>query len=195
MTLSLLATTVAAGMSQDHEHDARERERERPPQAPEVVPAPAPGPERLASSVGNRAMASTLAREGGGLLPGGRVHPDVESVIATRRGAGSSLNEGSRSRFSQDLGDNLGDVRVHTDATANDLARSVDARAFVTGSDVFFAQGEYKPGTTSGDRLLAHELTHVVQQRGAPTSGPLEVTDPAEPMEREADKVADELAG
>jgi hypothetical protein len=140
-------------------------------------------------------MASTLARDGAGLLPGGRVHPDVESVIATRRGAGASLNDGAQSRFSQDLGDSLDDVRVHTDSTANDLARSVSARAFVTGSDVFFAEGEYKPGTTGGDRLLAHELTHVVQQRGAPTSGPLEVTDPAEPMEREADKVADELTG
>jgi hypothetical protein len=178
-----------------HERDQRHGESEREqgqPQAP--VPAPEPGAQRLAANVGNRALASTLARDGAGLLPGGRVHPDVESVIATRRGAGAPLAEGARSRFSGDLGDGLGDVRVHTDSTANELARSVSARAFVTGSDMFFAQGEYKPGTTGGDRLLAHELTHVVQQRGAPTSGPLEVTDPAEPMEREADRVADELA-
>lgn len=180
-------------MSHEHEHDARERERPQSP--PEVVAAPEPGPQRLAANVGNRALASTLARDGAGLLPGGRVHPDVESVIATRRGAGASLDRGSQERFSSDLGDNLGDVRIHTDSTADQLARSVSARAFVTGSDVFFAQGEYKPGTTGGDKLLAHELTHVVQQRGAPSSGPLEVTDPAEPMEREADKVADELTG
>ena len=86
-------------------------------------------------------------------------------------------------------------MRVHTDETANALAASVSARAFTTGNDLYFAQGEYSPGSGSGDRLLAHELSHVVQQRGAPTSGPLTVSQPGEPLEVEADQAANELLG
>jgi Domain of unknown function (DUF4157) len=99
-----------------------------------------------------------------------------------------------RPRFGSRLGDDLSDVRLHTDSTADALARSVDARAFATGADVYFASGEYRPGSPSGDQLLAHELTHVVQQRGASTGGPLTVSQPADPAEREADAVSDELA-
>jgi hypothetical protein len=149
--------------------------------------------ERLASSVGNQAFGA-LAREGAGILPGGRVHPDVETTIARTRGGGQSLDAGVASRFSEPLGDSLADVRVHTDPTADSLARSVSARAFTTGSDLYFAKGQYEPGSSHGDRLLAHELTHVVQQRGAPTSGPLTVTEPGDSMETEADTTAAELA-
>ena len=74
--------------------------------------------------------------------------------------------------------------------TANALTRSVSARAFTTGADVYFAGGEYRPGSSEGDRLLAHELTHVVQQRGAPASGPLQVSQPGDALEVEADAVA-----
>ena len=93
-------------------------------------------------------------------------------------------------RLSPSLGD-LSDVRVHTDSTADDLNHSVAARAFATGIDVYFAQDQYKPGTSDGDHLIAHELAHVVQQRGAPTSGPLTVSNPGDAMETEADAVAD----
>jgi hypothetical protein len=91
------------------------------------------------------------------------------------------------------VGDSLGDVRVHDGPAADALARSVQARAFTTGRDVFFARGEYRPGTAGGDRLLAHELTHVVQQRGAPVTGPLTVTEPGDRFEREADRAADDV--
>ena len=83
---------------------------------------------------------------------------------------------------------------MHTDETADALDRAVSARAFATGTDVYFAQDQYQPNTTDGDRLIAHELTHVVQQRGAPTSGPLTVSKPGDSMEREADDVADKIA-
>ena len=69
------------------------------------------------------------------------------------------------------LGD-LSDVTVHTDDTADALNRSVSARAFATGTDVYFAKGEYSPGSADGDKLIAHELAHVVQQRGAPIERP-----------------------
>jgi hypothetical protein len=97
--------------------------------------------------------------------------------------------------MSPGLGDDLGDVRVHDGPDADALARSVQARAFAVGPDLFFAEGEHRPGTADGDRLIAHELTHVVQQRGAPTDGPLTVSQPGDASEREADRAADELAG
>jgi hypothetical protein len=169
----------------------RGRDRGTVPGAPERPPIPIP--TRLASTVGNHGF-SELARAGGGILPSGRAHPEVEATIARARGAGRPLEPAQRERFGARLGDDLSDVRLHTDSTADALARSVDARAFATGADVYFAAGEYQPGSPSGDQLLVHELTHVVQQRGASTSGPLTVSQPGDPAEREADAVSDELA-
>jgi len=156
---------------------------------------------RLASDVGNHAFASTLGRsplardaeQGAGILPDGTVHGDVQSTINSTRGAGTSLDSGVASRLGGSLGD-VSDVRVHTDDTADRLNRSVSARAFATGSDVYFAKGEYSPGSADGDKLIAHELAHVVQQRGASTSGPLTVSQPGDAIEREADAVADDVA-
>ena len=81
---------------------------------------------------------------------------------------------------------------MHTDETADQLARSVSARAFTTGSDVYFAKGEHQPGSSGGDQLLTHELAHVVQQRDAPTTGPLTVSMPGDALETEAEAIADE---
>ena len=162
------------------------------PRAPEPQPDPAAPLHELASSVGNRAF-GTLARTGAGILASGEVHPEVKSTIDGSRGGGSSLDAGTQNRFAGALGD-LSDVRVHTDDTADRLNRSVSARAFATGSDVYFAKGEYRPGTADGDRLIAHELAHTVQQRGAPQGGPLTVSEPGDALEREADAVADDLA-
>ena len=178
------------------------RERIRPPD-------PQPEPEReerspmaqLASDVGNQAFASTLGRsplareaeQGAGINADGTVHTDVQSAINSTRGAGTGLDSGVASRLSPSLGD-LSDVRVHTDDKADQLNRSVSARAFATGTDVYFAKGEYSPGSASGDKLIAHELAHVVQQRGSSASGPLTVSQPGDAMEREADSVADRIA-
>ena len=86
-------------------------------------------------------------RDGEGILHNGTVHPDVERTIAAQRGRGSALPERLAGRLSDGLGGPVDDVRVHTDATADALARSVSARAFATGTDIFFAQGEYQPRT------------------------------------------------
>lgn len=173
------------------------RAEEREPKAVEAVEPEAPEQrplDRLASDVGNRALAR-LARDGAGILPSGRAHPQVESLIATTRGGGQPLDDRSRDRLAAPLGDSLGDVRVHTGGYADSLARAVSARAFTTGADVYFAEGEYQPGSGSGDRPLAHELTHVAQQRGAPTAGPLLVSQPGEPLEAEAETASGDLAG
>jgi len=168
-----------------HEHEAI-----RPP-APEAAEPAAPL-HQLASTLGNRTFSETIAREGDGILPTGEVHPSVQSTIDATRGGGGSLDAGVEARLSPSLGD-LSDVRVHTDDTADQLNRAVSARAFATGSDVYFARGEYNPGSADGDRLIAHELAHTVQQRGATQGGPLSVSTPGDAMEREADDVADSI--
>ena len=60
----------------------------------------------------------------------------------------------------------FGNVNIHTDSESDGFNQSLDARAFTLGSDVFFRQGEYEPDSDQGKELLAHELTHVVQQGG-----------------------------
>jgi Domain of unknown function (DUF4157) len=163
--------------------------------AEEAVRAPDPL-SRIASAVGNRGFARMVARmrDGDGILPGGVVHPAVETAIAAARGSGRSLDHTVGARVGSALGDPLTDVRVHTDAGAAALARSVSARAFTVGNDIFFATGEYRPGTAAGRELLAHELVHVVQQRGAPRAGPLAVSQPGDALEREAENVARDVA-
>jgi hypothetical protein len=78
---------------------------------------------------------------------------------------GRPLPGGERSFFEPRLNSDLSRVRIHTDAEAERLAEGFAARAFTVGSDVYFGAGEYRPGSREGRRLLAHELTHVLQQR------------------------------
>ena len=92
--------------------------------------------------------------------------PEVESAIARTRGKGSSLEPGVRSQFEGALGADLGSVRVHTDDHADQLNRAVSAKAFTTGNDVYFSKGTYQPDSRDGQHLLAHELTHTIQQTG-----------------------------
>jgi hypothetical protein len=92
------------------------------------------------------------------------VDSSVESEIEAQRGGGSPLPETTQSRFEDALGYDFSSVRVHTGSQSDKLNREVSARAFTTGSDIFFSEGEYKPETSDGQELLGHELTHVVQQ-------------------------------
>jgi hypothetical protein len=96
----------------------------------------------------------------------------VEQRINTQQGAGSPLPDETRnfmeSRFSADFSD----VRVHTGGEAAQLNRSLQARAFTRGQDIFFGEGNYNPSADEGRQLLAHELTHVVQQGSAAPLAP-----------------------
>lgn len=87
----------------------------------------------------------------------------VESEIRSLRG-GSPLPETERAFFEPRFGHDFTAVRVHTDSRAARLAKSVNAHAFALGRDIVFGSGRYSPGTAEGRHLLAHELTHVVQQ-------------------------------
>jgi len=103
------------------------------------------------------------ARPGAGLQG---VHPQIQASIADASGRGEHLPHELQSRFGQGLGADLSNVRVHTDQRADTLNRALNARAFTWGRDVFFRRGQYSPSTSDGQSLLAHELTHVVQQSG-----------------------------
>jgi hypothetical protein len=93
-----------------------------------------------------------------------------EAVHRTIGSGGRPLESGARSFMESRFGHDFGAVRVHSDAGAERAAASVQARAFTVGRDVVFGAGQYEPASEAGRRLLAHELTHVVQQGGA---GPL----------------------
>lgn len=94
------------------------------------------------------------------------VSAETASGIQSLRGRGHSLPERSRSFFEPRFGFDLSEVRIHDDSEAARLANNVRARAFTIGRDVVFGAGQYRPDTADGMRLMAHELTHVVQQSG-----------------------------
>ncbi len=102
------------------------------------------------------------AKEDGGSATS--VSTSVESGINTIRSGGSALSESTRSFFEPRFGRDFGGVRIHTDSNANHLALSVNSKAFTVGQNVVFGTGQYSPGSRTGRSLLAHELTHVIQQ-------------------------------
>ncbi len=92
--------------------------------------------------------------------------PELESSILRSRGSGQPLSEGIREPMEKAFGGvDFSGVRVHTDGQSDQLNRSIQAKAFTTGQDVFFRQEAYAPGSRKGQDLIAHELTHVVQQK------------------------------
>lgn len=113
--------------------------------------------------------------------------PDI--VHRALRSPWQALRAGHRGSMESWFGHDFSAVRVHTDGTAAASARAIRAQAYTVGNDVVFDRGRYAPDSTSGRRLLAHELTHVVQQQGAPAAGPLTLDDPASPAEREAERL------
>jgi hypothetical protein len=98
------------------------------------------------------------------MADGGIASPDLESGIQQARGSGQKLAGNIREPMEQAFGVDFSGVKVHTDARSDQLNRSINAKAFTTGQDVFFRQGAYQPNNRGGQELLAHELTHVVQQ-------------------------------
>ena len=139
-------------------------------------------------TAGNSATVRLLraAEAQGGSVPG-----EVEARIERSRGAGRALDPVVRSRMEAGFGADFSGVRVHTGGEAAALSGALGARAFTTGRDVFFGAGQFDPGSSGGRELIAHELTHVIQQSDAPAlDAKLEVGSTSDPAEREADEVA-----
>src|SRR5204863_9380471 len=120
----------------------------------------------------------------------------VKDVVDS--GGGKPLDRDTRGFMESRLGADFSDVRVHTDARASESAQSVQAHAYTLGSDVVFQSGKYAPQSDSGKRMLAHELTHVVQQRsgpvdGTPAGGGIRISNPADRFEQAAETSADHV--
>jgi len=116
-------------------------------------------------SAGTSSPLSTLQRAGDGRA--GAV-VDTDQVAPVLRSSGQPLGAATRAQMEDRLGFDFSNVRVHADAQAANSARAVGARAYTIGSDVVFGAGEYAPRSREGQRLIAHELTHVRQQASAP---------------------------
>ena len=122
-----------------------------------------------------------------------------EERLGQRQGMGSPLPEHVRAFLEPHMSVDLRPVRVHTGGEAHELAGAVNATAFTTGTDIFFRDGAYSPYASEGMRLLAHEVTHVLQQSLEPVAGtPVEgsgvaISDPSDRFEREADSVAEQV--
>jgi len=106
----------------------------------------------------------------GEAIGGGEAATDLDSAINSARGGGQPLDGGMQRSMGQAMGADFSGVRVHTDSQSDQLNQSIQAKAFATGQDVFFRQGEYNPGSRGGQELIAHELTHVVQQNATSES-------------------------
>jgi hypothetical protein len=117
------------------------------------------------------------------------IPPVVDEVLGS---GGHALESATRAFMEPRFGHDFSSVRVHTDARAGESAQAVNAQAYTVGSNVVFAPGQYQPATASGNALLAHELSHVVQQdtAGSQGSSPKAISHPSDMAEREADAVA-----
>lgn len=121
----------------------------------------------------------------------------VHEVINS--GGGSPLPADVRADMEARFGgQDFSDVRIHTDSAAHESAKAVNAQAYTVGSNIVFQRGLYDPSSPSGQHMLAHELTHVVQQRNGPVDGTdagggVKISDPSDRFEREAAANADRI--
>lgn len=129
---------------------------------------------------------TTLARRHAAIS----VPPVVHRVLNS---SGRSLDPSARAFFEPRFGHDFSRVRVHTDSLAAASAKVVDARAYAVGSHLVFDSNQYSPSTAEGRKLLAHELSHVVQQRANASAPPQRVSQPGDRLEAAADKAAEDV--
>jgi len=193
-----------------HENDLDTAAKLRPPRVRQADSGPAAGPAGPASERGSPLGAADVLRlqrlagnSGVSALLADREATDQDGVASPVRevvgsGGGNALDDATRTDMEARLGHDFGDVRVHTDTRATESARSVNAHAYTVGNDIVFQRDRYAPGTDEGREMLAHELTHVVQQRsgpvdGTPAPGGIRLSDPSDRFEREAASTAEQL--
>jgi len=144
----------------------------------------------LQQTVGNRAVQRLLTqRSGEGAFD---LDDDTATRINQQRGGGQALDSTIQASMGVTTGHDFSGVRVHTDAESHALNEQLSAKAFTTGQDIFFREGAYNPGSSGGQELLAHELTHVVQQSSGRVGGGdrMTVNAPGDAFEQEADTIA-----
>ncbi len=165
-----------------------------------------PDPEMVQAAVAGRtdAMSSravrNLQRLAGNSSVGSMLSEQEQSPVrdVIRSDGGEPLDSPTRGYMESRLGEDFSDVRVHTGAKADESAHSINAQAYTVGNDVVFGGGKYQPDTPAGQRVIAHELTHVVQQRSGPVDGTdapggIKVSDPSDRFEQAAERTADSM--
>jgi Domain of unknown function (DUF4157) len=184
-----------------HDHDAEEtsirpkssRVDARPPA--HLLQAAGTGRTDVLDEAGILGLQRAVGNGGvGALLDEEESRSPVHDVLNSD--GGTPLSPDVQGEMEGRLGHDFSDVRVHTDSRASDSAKSVNAHAYTVGSNVVFQRDKYDPGSTEGKTMLAHELTHVVQQRTGPVDGTsagggIKVSDPSDRFEREASANAD----
>lgn len=160
---------------------------------PAAVPRDAEFP--LKASAATILQLQRLAGNGaiGQLLAEQEQTSPVVDVIGTSDGR--PLDPGARADMEGLLGAEFSDVKIHTGPKAAASAAALQARAYTVGNEIVFGEGAYAPGTADGQHTLAHELTHVVQQRQGPVSGRdtgtgVAISDPSDSFEQEAESKA-----
>ena len=148
---------------------------------------------RLQRARGNRYVQGLISRAGQN-GENAVVAREIEEAIQIARGGGQALDGQARSQMESFFGADFSNVRVYTGRQADALNRSLNARAFTTGRDIFFKQNEYNPGSSTGRELLAHELTHVVQQNGDKVQTKLILSQTGDCYEQQAENMARAIA-
>lgn len=116
---------------------------------------------------------------------------EAKSLVKPQTDGGQSLDSSVRAEMEAAFGEDFGNVRVHTDNKTQEDVAELGARSFTRGADIYFGKGEYDPSTRAGKELIAHELAHVVQQKGNPADQPsLSVDQAGDAFEQEADHAA-----
>lgn len=186
-----------------HTHDHESEETSLRPKAArldsrptaQLIKAAATGRSDVLDSAGILGLQRAVGNSGVGAMLEEERSP-VHDVINS--GGGSALPAEVQQEMQGRLGHDFSDVRVHNDSRAHESAQSVNAHAYTVGSNVVFQRDKYDPGSTEGKTMLAHELTHVIQQRSGPvdgtdTSGGIKVSDPSDRFEREASSNAERV--
>ena len=139
-----------------------------------------------------------LQRYAGNASVAGALEERSPVLDVVGKGGGQPLDKGVQGDMESRFGHDFSGVRVHTDSQASASAKAVQAHAYTVGNDIVFNNDQYSPGSSDGQRMLAHELTHVVQQRsgpvdGSPAGGGISLSDPSDRFEREAEATADRV--
>ncbi|MFJ3821315.1 eCIS core domain-containing protein [Streptomyces nodosus] len=193
----------AYDQGQEHEHDepgkaAREAPDQASAELPHLLKAAATGRSEvigrsgmstLQRTVGNAAVGAALQREAEPEPEHREERSSVHDVISS--GSGQPLDTDTRTDMEGRLGADFSSVRVHTGSAAHDSAKEVGAHAYTVGDNIVFQRESYDPSSHQGRTTLAHELTHVIQQRNGPVEGAeapggIRVSDPSDRFEQEA---------
>jgi hypothetical protein len=174
-----------------HEWDADVEVARRGTEAAHTSAVAMPGLAERRPDVLSSAAMLRLQREAGNSAVSELVEEQRSPVLDVVASGGSPLEPAVRTDMESRLGHDFGDVKVHTDAAAHDSAKSVGAHAYTVGNNVVFQRDAYDPSSSAGRTTLAHELTHVVQQRSGPVDGTpsgsgISVSDPGDRFERAA---------